>query len=181
MQVPLQITIRDMEHSDAIDGNIRQRAERLERLHPRITSCRVAIEKLNKHSTQGQQFQVRVDVRAPGHSEIISTRHHHEDVYVAIRDAFDAVGRRLEDTVREQRGKVKHHEITQHGKVARIFADEGYGFIEADDGGEFYFSRENVAHPSFDELDIGTPVHFLKEMAVEGSQAKRVTVVRHGE
>jgi hypothetical protein len=34
----------------------------------------------------------------------------HEDVYVAIRDAFNAAGRKLQDYVRRRSGVVKAHE-----------------------------------------------------------------------
>jgi cold shock CspA family protein len=96
-------------------------------------------------------------------------------VYVALRDAFDAARRKLEDYAREKRGDVKHHELTQSGKVVRIVADEGFGFIATADGRELYFSRENVVTPAFDRLAPGTEVHFIEEMAAEGPQAKRVS------
>ena len=57
--------------------------------------------------------------------------------------------------VREARGPVKVHETPRHGKVARVFAEEGFGFIQTDDGSEFYFSRDNVVHPRFEDLGPG--------------------------
>ena len=44
MEVPLQITLRDMKRSDALATRIRSDADRLERLHPEIQSCRVVVE-----------------------------------------------------------------------------------------------------------------------------------------
>ena len=178
MQVPLQITIRNMHHSDALETGIRERVAKLAEFHPRITSCRVTVEEFAKHHHQGRQFQVRVGVRVPQH-EVVVTRDHSEDVYVALRDAFDATKRQLEDVVREQRGDVKLHEVPQHGKVARIFSRHGYGFIETPDGRELYFSRENVVHPAFDELAPGTAVQFIEHPADSGPQAKRVSVGKH--
>jgi cold shock CspA family protein len=116
----------------------------------------------------------------PGHAEVVSNRHHDEDVYVALRDAFASVTRQLEDVVREKRGDVKVHETPQHGKIARLSRDEGIGIIETEDGREIYFSRENVVHPSFDRLEPGTIVQFIEEPAGEGMQAKRVSVGKHG-
>jgi len=69
--------------------------------------------------------------------------------------------------------------VPQHGTIARLFADEGYGFIETPDGRELYFSRENVLHPAFEQLTSGTEVQFLEELAAEGPQAKRVSVGKH--
>ena len=137
-------------------------------------SCRVVIEQPGKHKRQGKEFVVHVDLKVPG-GEIAVNRDHHEDVYVALRDAFDAARRKLEDVAREMRGDVKHHELTQSGKVVRVVADEGFGFIATPDGRELYFSRENVVTPSFDRLAPGTEVHFIEEMAAEGPQAKRVS------
>jgi ribosomal subunit interface protein len=109
MQVPLQITVRDMPHSDALDARIRDKASKLEGFYPDITSCRVTIEELRKHHQQGRHFQVSIDVRVPGR-ELVANRAHHEDVYVALRDAFDAVRRQLEEEIRLKRGQVKAHD-----------------------------------------------------------------------
>ncbi|MGA8054493.1 MAG: HPF/RaiA family ribosome-associated protein [Burkholderiales bacterium] len=178
MQVPMQITIRGMPHSDALDARIREKVAKLEEFHPRITSCRVTVEELRKHHREGKHFRVSVDIRLPG-KEIVANREHDEDVYVALRDAFDHAVRQLEDAARELRGDVKTHAVPQHGTIARLFADEGYGFIETPDGRELYFSRENVLHPAFEQLTSGTEVQFLEELAAEGPQAKRISVGKH--
>jgi ribosomal subunit interface protein len=108
MQTPLQITIRDMEHSDALETHIRDKVAKLEEFSSHITSCRVVVEIPHKHQHQGKQFNVRIDIGVPG-SEIVVNRDHAEDVYVALRDAFDAAKRRLEDYARKIRGDVKTH------------------------------------------------------------------------
>lgn len=178
MQVPLQITVRDVPHSRALEAGIREKAAKLEEFGPRITSCRVTVAESSKHHQQGRQFSVRIDLRVPGR-EIAVTREHHEDVFIALRDAFDAAKRQLEDVVREKRGDVKAHEIPQHGQIARLSVDEGCGFIETADGRELYFSRENVVHPDFEHLEPGMAVQFIEELAGEGPQAKRVSVGKH--
>jgi ribosomal subunit interface protein len=109
MQLPVQITYRGMESSAALDDAVREKAAKLEQFHPRITSCRVVIEQPAHHHRKGKEFVVRIDLTAPG-GEIAVNRDHAEDVYVALRDAFDAARRKLEDFAREQRGDVKHHE-----------------------------------------------------------------------
>jgi ribosomal subunit interface protein len=174
MQLPVQITYRGMPSSAAIEDAVRDRVAKLEQFHPRIMSCRVVIEQPGKHKRQGKEFVVHVDLKVPG-GEVAVNRDHHEDVYVALRDAFDAARRKLEDYAREKRGDVKHHELTQSGKVVRLVAGEGYGFIATPDGRELYFSRENVVTPVFEHLAPGTEVHFIEEMAAEGPQAKRVS------
>ena len=99
MQVPIQITFHNIPRSDALEALIREKAGKLEAFHPRITSCRVTVEELGKHGRQGRQFQVRIDVRVPG-KEIVANRDHHEDVYVALRDAFASVTRQIEEVAR---------------------------------------------------------------------------------
>jgi len=179
METPLQITMHNVPRSDALEARIRESAAKLELFNPRITSCHVTVDQPERHHRQGRQFGVSVDVRAPGHEEAISTLKHDEDVYVALRDAFDAVRRQLEDAVREARGDVKVHSRPGHGRVARLDQDEGVGFIRTDDGRELYFARENVVHPLFEHLEAGTEVQFIEEPAGEGAQAKRVSAGKH--
>src|SRR5690348_649327 len=59
MQLPIQITFRGIPQSDAIDAYVRERAAKLEKLTPRITHCRVAIEARNHHS-RALHYRVRV-------------------------------------------------------------------------------------------------------------------------
>jgi len=108
MQIPLQITIRDMEHSEALETHIRDKVNKLEEFFNHIMSCRVVVEMPHKHHQQGKQFNVRIDIGVPG-SEIAVNRDHAEDVYVALRDAFDAAKRQLEDYARKMRGDIKTH------------------------------------------------------------------------
>jgi ribosomal subunit interface protein len=109
VQIPLQITIRDVDHSEALETRIRDKAQKLEEFFKHIMSCRVVVEAPHKHHHQGKQFNVRIDIGVPG-SEIVVNRDHHEDVYVALRDAFDAAKRQLEDYARKMRGDIKTHE-----------------------------------------------------------------------
>jgi ribosomal subunit interface protein len=171
--------MRGFDRSEALETDIRTHVDKLEQFEPHLMSCRVTVEETRKHHQQGRQFTVRVDVRVPGR-EIVVTRDHHEDVYVALRDAFDSAKRQIEEAVRERRGVVKLHETPDHGTVARLIPEEGYGFIETADGRELYFSRENVVHPRFDQLEPGAEVQFIEELAAEGPQAKRVSAGKHG-
>lgn len=106
MQTELQITVRDMEHSAALDERIRAKVEKLERIYSPLMGCRVVAEAPHKHKHQGKHFAVRLDITVPGR-EIVVNHEHHEDIYVALRDAFDAAKRQLEDYVEKRRGDVK--------------------------------------------------------------------------
>ena len=94
MEIPLQITLRDMRRSDALDKRIRTDADRLERQHPWITSCRVVVESDRRHRAS-REFSVHVEVRVPGQEAKVSTQRRDADVYVAVRDAFEAVHRQF--------------------------------------------------------------------------------------
>jgi ribosomal subunit interface protein len=109
MQIPPQITIRDIPHSDALETHIRDKVNKLDEFFDRIMSCRVVVEMPHKHHHQGKHFNVRLDIGVPG-SELVVNRDHAEDVYIALRDAFDAAKRQLEDYARKIRGDVKTHQ-----------------------------------------------------------------------
>ncbi len=113
MELPLQITFRNMDPSEAVAVRVRKLAERLERFHERIVGCRVVIEAPHRRHHHGKLFHVRVDLTVKG-AELLVRRepaehHAHEDVYVALRDAFRATRRQLEDHARLQRGETKAH------------------------------------------------------------------------
>jgi cold shock CspA family protein/ribosome-associated translation inhibitor RaiA len=183
MQLPLQITFRHMGPSEAVEKAILEHAERLDRFAGRIMACRVAVIAPHKHSRQGRLYEIHIDITVPG-EEIAVTRegpqdHAHEDVYVAIRDAFNAAARLLEDHTRRFRGDVKSHAVPLHGKVTRLFPYEGYGFIETEtaDHQEIYFHKNSVTKPGFDKLEVGVEVRLVlaEDESPQGSQASTVT------
>ncbi len=108
MQIPLQVTLKDMPQSEAVESRIREKAEKLSRFYDRIISCRVVVESPHRHQHQGKLYSVRIDLTVPG-AELVANRAQDEDVYVAVRNAFVAITRQLEDFVRRQRGEVKTH------------------------------------------------------------------------
>lgn len=112
MQLPVQITFRGMDRSAALEAAIRTQADKLNGLYPRLTSCRVVVEEVAAHKHQGKLFALHVDLKIPSH-EIAVTRNEHEDVYVALRNAFDAARRKLSDEAQIQRGEVKQHRPRQ--------------------------------------------------------------------
>jgi len=95
MQIPLQITLRNIAKSEAVEAAIRKAVDKLDRYHRRIVSCRVVVEIPSRHKQQGKEFVVRLDIKVPG-NEIVVTHDHHEDLYAALHEAFHAAQRRLE-------------------------------------------------------------------------------------
>ena len=119
MEVPLQVQFRNLEPSPAIEAAVRKYVDKLQNFNGDIISCRVAIESPHKHQYKGKLYYVVVDVRVPGKEIVVSRapedQQAHEDVYVAIRDAFDAARRQIQDYARIRRGKVKAHETPPQG------------------------------------------------------------------
>ena len=101
MNLPLQITFRNMAPSEAVERRIWKHIEGLGKFSDRIMGCRVVVEARHHKHHQGNLFHIRIDMTVPGDEIVVSREpalhHTHEDVYVAFRDAFDAVRRRLED------------------------------------------------------------------------------------
>lgn len=181
MKLPLQIVFRNMARSDAIEAKVRERADKLDRYAADIMSCRVVVEPSHKHHHKGNLYHVRVDIKARG-AELAVARESdddraHEDVYVAIRDAFDAAKRRLEDYVRRRRGDVKHHEPPSQGRIADVNFAEGFGRIETTEGRLVYFHRNNLIDSPFETLAPGLEVQFVEELGERGPQATTVRVL----
>jgi ribosomal subunit interface protein len=181
MKMPLQIAFRNFERSESVEAKIRERAEKLDKYCDHIMGCRVVVEEQHKHHQHGNHFHVRVDVTVPD-GELIANRepdehHAYADVYVAIRDAFDAVRRQLEDYVRRQDRRVKAHEAPPHGRVVELYPAEGYGRIQTMDGKLVYFHRNSLVDADFDKLQTGAEVRFSEEQGELGPQASTVYVV----
>lgn len=174
MRLPLQLSVRNMSLSEAAEADIREKAARLDSFYDQVMGCRVIVEAPHRHHRKGVLYNVRIDMTVPG-SELVIKREPHEDLYVAIRDAFDAARRQLEDFVRRRRGDVKTHEAPSYARVTKLFAE--YGFLETPDGREIYFHRNSVLDGGFDRLKTGAEVRFSEEEGEQGPQASTVALI----
>lgn len=178
MKLPVEIVFKNLDPSAAIEAKIRERAEKLGVFYDQIMSCRVVVEAPHKHHHTGKLYRILIDLTVPDDELIVSRtpdlNHAHEDLYVAIRDAFDAMRRQLEDYARRRRLKVKRHESPLYGKVSEVFPDEGYGMIKTPDGRQVYFHKNSVVGVDFSKLEAGSEVRFVEEMGDKGPQASTV-------
>ncbi|MEJ8837297.1 HPF/RaiA family ribosome-associated protein [Ramlibacter sp. AN1133] len=108
MKLPLDLRFIGMAPSQALEDAVKGKVAQLDRLGSDVIACRVTIEQEHKHAQQGRPFAVRIDVTLPG-QQVAVNRVQDEDAYVALRDAFDAARRQVEETVRIRRGEVKQH------------------------------------------------------------------------
>ncbi|MGE0448740.1 MAG: HPF/RaiA family ribosome-associated protein [Vicinamibacterales bacterium] len=148
--IPTQTTFRGLPHSAALDAEIRDHVAWLEQFAPDIVRCRVLIELPHRHRQAARQFHVRLEITVPGAEPIVVNRQpslhraardseegaHHKDTEidaeqryagVAVREAFDAARRRLEDVRREQRGDVKTHAASGAGRGVDVGANASLG------------------------------------------------------
>ncbi|MET0387144.1 MAG: HPF/RaiA family ribosome-associated protein [Polyangiales bacterium] len=108
MELASKISFHGVEQSEAVEAKVRERIARLARSEDRIDRCEVVIEAPHHHKHKGELYVVRIKMHAPGHDLIVDRAgpqdHAHEDVYVAVRDAFNAAERQLDDLMRSRRG-----------------------------------------------------------------------------
>lgn len=110
----LQVTFRNMPTSAALEKRIRGLATKLERFSSQIIRCHVVVEAPHhQRHEQGGLFDFQVDIAVPGKVIVIGHTHTkdptHTDAYVALRDAFRAARRQLQDYERIRRQDVKEH------------------------------------------------------------------------
>ncbi|MDH3280868.1 MAG: HPF/RaiA family ribosome-associated protein [Gammaproteobacteria bacterium] len=114
MKLPLQITWRDVPKSEALEADIRSKAEKLAQFSEHIMSCRVIVGASHRHHQQGNLYNLHIAIKVPG-KEIVVTREPnekqaHKDMYVSIRDAFNAARRQLQEYVKIRQGEAKQRE-----------------------------------------------------------------------
>jgi len=112
-QLPLRITFRHMDASPALATRIRALVSRLEKFDARITHCHVIVAPPPRHRRHGALYDFHIDIGLPDRVIAVRRAHSgaaaHEDPFVALRDAFRAARRKLEDYRRTRRGDIKRH------------------------------------------------------------------------
>ena len=181
MQQPLQITFRDIPRSEALEADIREKAAKLDQFYEKVMACHVMVEAPHSHHHKGNLYHIRIDLTVPGDKLVVKRgpkeHHAHEDPYVAVRDAFNAAQRQLQDYARKQRGKVKSHETPPHGIVSEITPLQDFGRILGSDGKDVFFHRNSVIDGDFDSLEVGDEVWYSEESGEQGVQASTVHIV----
>lgn len=126
MELPVQITYRELDPSEALSQLIHKEASKLDRFFDRIVSCRVLVEREQHHLRGGAPFHVRIDIGVPGDELVIDTMPSlrakvaddeaamrrksaeidakYKDVTLAVRDAFRRARRRVQEHARRMMG-----------------------------------------------------------------------------
>jgi ribosome-associated translation inhibitor RaiA len=181
MQVPLEIAYHNVEKSDWIERQIRDRAAKLERIYKRLTACRVRVESSDREGHPEKLVTVRIELSVPGKTLVVTNAPHRpEERYrdpnsqIAIRDAFDAAERQLKSFKEQISGEVKTHAEEFRGQVSAIIPDADHGFILNNQGSSLYFHRNSVISDDFDQLKPGDPVHYVETVGDTGPIATKV-------
>ena len=106
-----QVLFRGLEHSQAVEEAVQKRAEKLARFSDQIQSLRVTVESPHNNHHKGKVYHVGVEAFIPNHDIVVNhdqhDNHAHEDIYVAIRDTFDAVERQIKDINAKERRQTR--------------------------------------------------------------------------
>jgi ribosomal subunit interface protein len=176
MKLPLEISARDVRINGETEALIRDKALKLDRFYDQIIGCRVKVDVPHRSQRRGIMYNVRIDITVPG-GELIVKREPDEDLHVAIVNSFETAQRRLTGYADRQRGEVKTHFEKPVARVARIFTEQGYGFLMTLEGREVYFHKNAVLDAKFEVLNVGMEVTFIELSGDKGSQASSVSVV----
>ena len=183
MEVPIEITFRNVRKSESLESFIREKAAKLDEVCDAIISCRVAIERPHEHQQSGNPYRVRLTARVPQGHEVVVRRETsggnlHEGLPLVIKEVFDTARRQLKKVVEKRQQTVKiQADQKDSAYVARLFPEQGYGFLTSQDGREIYFHRSSVAHDGFDRLAVGTDVKFAAANDEEGPHASSVQII----
>ncbi|MFW6193478.1 MAG: HPF/RaiA family ribosome-associated protein [Gemmatimonadota bacterium] len=183
MEIPPEISFRDVDARERHKEKILEEIAKLERVHDRIVGCRVVVEQPHRHADRGGQYHVGIRLSVPRKELVVSrdpgNREAHSDLEIAISDAFASMRRQLEQHAERIRsGRQKGGGSPRFGKIARRVPEEGYGFIRTPDGRDVYFHEDTLVGGSeMDDLHVQTPVRFIEEEGDKGPQAREVHVM----
>ena len=98
----LQTHFLDMPPSEAVEAKIRARVDRLSRYCKRIQNCEVWLAS-QRRPRKTSVYGVRILLTVPQEAVVVDLQPCEDDVYLAVRVAFDAARRKVQDYER------RHH------------------------------------------------------------------------
>lgn len=186
MQIPLEISFHNVEHSDWADAEVRDHVRKLEQIYSRLKSCRVRVEQRadNQHHTIPPV--VRVELGIPGRKDIVvaheperlQRKFQRPDLHNAINEAFRIATQQL-SALKEERSDRHTARMGEGGyefvgQIAELRAEENFGFVLTGEGGLLYFHRDALTNGGFDQLKRGDNVSYVIADGDTGPVAGRV-------
>lgn len=166
MQTPVEIIWHNLDPSPTVEDKIRGRVRRLEKFFDRIIGCHVVVEAPHQRHQTGNEFEVRLEVTVPRSVLTVDRKpgrnRAHADIQVAVRDAFDAMDRKLRRWKEKHSGRPEPDQPPMHqGRVAELDPEKDSGQIATSDGLLVYFHRNAVVNERYDDLDVGHAVELV--------------------
>jgi ribosomal subunit interface protein len=186
MQIPPEITFRNIEHSAAAEAAIRDHIARLERIYERMTACRVWVDQRNQNLTETIPPVVHIEISVPGRKDIViahdpghlQQKYQTPDLHNAINEAFRIAERRLtkyKDKLTDHNRAERHEAVHEfHGQIAEVTPEQDFGFLITKEGGLLYFHRNSLLNGNFDDLQRGDEVSYVEMMGDTGPVAHKV-------
>ncbi len=184
MDIPLEISYRGLDRSEALDALIQEKVAKLDRFFDHLIGVTMVIEHAVTRSGHNDAWRIRIEMSVPN-DHIVVTRepnehndHYREDLFAATRDAFDRALRRLQDHKGRVTGHVKTPVLPPHARILRVFPYEGYGFVGTADGRELYFHEHAViGGATIHDLKPGMEVRFAESSTDAGPHVSSLTPV----
>lgn len=191
MAIPLQLTFRNTDHSewmvDAVQVELKK-LEKLEKYSGQIQNCRVVVEKSNNHHHKANIYHIRVSLNVEGKEIIVSkesgTQSAGRDIHTALKHAFEVIPKKLKkmeiidgSAHPAHRKKREYYTVIEHGQIASVFAEDGFGFLQTPQGSEVYFNKDALVGATFEQLLPGTDVAFAIEAGTEGPVVSWVSAI----
>jgi len=174
-----EITFPDFEPSQAIRSEIEGYLARLEKIFDRIITCHVAIRAPHLHQKK-HIYYLSLHLEIPGEDIIITHEPGkniaHANIHVAIRDAFNALHRKLRKQIEKRRETTPPRDTYKTATVISFDPNDGYGFIQDAQGREIYFHQNSLIHQQRAEVKPGTKVRFVEEHGEKGTQVTSMTI-----
>lgn len=190
MQVPLEITFRNIASSDSAEAAIRDHVQRLERIFGRITACRVRVDQRNQNTNETIPPVVHIEISVPGHKDIVvahesdhlQRKFQAPDVRNAINEAFRIAERSLskyKDKLTDHGVAERGHEASNEfrGQIAELTPEKDFGYVMTKEGGLLYFHRNSLLSGDFDHLRRGDEVSYVEQAGDTGPTASKVRPV----
>jgi ribosome-associated translation inhibitor RaiA len=102
MHTPVEIHFHGIEKSEAIEERVQEKVSKLAKHFGGMTRCRVVLEAPHRSPQKPKVFQIKIEISLPRRRPIVVRHeregsHANEELPLAIRDAFEAALRKVDD------------------------------------------------------------------------------------
>ena len=109
-----QVVFHNIGQTAAINDAVQKRVNKLQRYCDQILTGRVVLDSPHNNHHKGRVYSVGLEIHTPSKEIRVNQEQHdnhaHEDLYIAIRDAFNAAERQLKSVEKNHR-KIPLHKI----------------------------------------------------------------------